>query len=242
MDRTVKSFGNGLTAPHDIACAADAQALVYLLAESGGAAAARGAVPRVARCPSACATRADLSSYGRPGHAAARDERDGAHRAGGLEPAGGKRAAGRDAAPARPARARLGPGARGRAPAAGAALRRTPARAGGPGRGRGRAAPPLRQHVHPARRPSCWTRACWSWTSSATTWCTRWGTSRFRRSPNGGASRLLRPAVAPGLRAIPEARVPKYASPPRSREFRAPRPPSLAYYANLWGSATGSAR
>lgn len=34
VDRTVKSFGNGLTAPHDIACAADAKALVYLLSES----------------------------------------------------------------------------------------------------------------------------------------------------------------------------------------------------------------
>lgn len=34
VDRTVKSFGNGLTAPHDIASAADAKALVYLLSES----------------------------------------------------------------------------------------------------------------------------------------------------------------------------------------------------------------
>lgn len=34
VDRTVKSFGNGLTAPHDIASAADARALIWLLAES----------------------------------------------------------------------------------------------------------------------------------------------------------------------------------------------------------------
>lgn len=34
VDRTVKSFGNGLTAPHDIADRADAKALIYLLAES----------------------------------------------------------------------------------------------------------------------------------------------------------------------------------------------------------------
>lgn len=34
VDRTVKSFGNGLTAPHDIASASDAKALMYLLSES----------------------------------------------------------------------------------------------------------------------------------------------------------------------------------------------------------------
>ena len=39
--------------------------------------------------------------------------------------------------------------------------------------------------------------------------------------------------MAPDLRTIPEARVPKYASPPRPHESRAPRPPSLTYYANL---------
>ena len=32
--REVKSVGNGLTAPHDIACVSDAKALIYLLAES----------------------------------------------------------------------------------------------------------------------------------------------------------------------------------------------------------------
>ncbi|MBC5585435.1 DNA polymerase IV [Eggerthella sp. NSJ-70] len=34
VDRTVKSFGNGLTAPHDIVNASDAKALIYLLSES----------------------------------------------------------------------------------------------------------------------------------------------------------------------------------------------------------------
>lgn len=34
VDRTVKSFGNGLTAPHDIVSASDAKALIYLLSES----------------------------------------------------------------------------------------------------------------------------------------------------------------------------------------------------------------
>jgi len=32
--RTIKSYGNGLTAPHDITCEGDAKALIYLLSES----------------------------------------------------------------------------------------------------------------------------------------------------------------------------------------------------------------
>jgi len=34
VGRIVKSYGNGLTAPHPITCAADAKALIWLLAES----------------------------------------------------------------------------------------------------------------------------------------------------------------------------------------------------------------
>lgn len=34
VDRLVKSYGNGLTSPHDITCARDAKALIWLLAES----------------------------------------------------------------------------------------------------------------------------------------------------------------------------------------------------------------
>lgn len=34
VDRTIKSYGNGLTAPHDITCEKDAKALLWLLAES----------------------------------------------------------------------------------------------------------------------------------------------------------------------------------------------------------------
>ncbi len=34
VDRTVKSYGNGLTAPHDITCESDAKALIWLLSES----------------------------------------------------------------------------------------------------------------------------------------------------------------------------------------------------------------
>ena len=34
VERAVKSYGNGLTAPHDIVCEADAKALIWLLAES----------------------------------------------------------------------------------------------------------------------------------------------------------------------------------------------------------------
>ncbi|GAA6487483.1 hypothetical protein K270103H11_00500 [Gordonibacter urolithinfaciens] len=53
---------------------------------------------------------------------------------------------------------------------------------------------------------------------------------------------MLRAAEAPGLRGIAEARVPKYASPPRSHESRAPQPPSLTYYANLRGRYAASGR
>ena len=34
VDRMIKSYGNGLTAPHDITCDSDAKALLYLLSES----------------------------------------------------------------------------------------------------------------------------------------------------------------------------------------------------------------
>lgn len=34
VSRSIKSYGNGLTAPHDITCEPDAKALIYLLAES----------------------------------------------------------------------------------------------------------------------------------------------------------------------------------------------------------------
>lgn len=34
VSRTIKSYGNGLTAPHDITCESDAKALIYLLSES----------------------------------------------------------------------------------------------------------------------------------------------------------------------------------------------------------------
>lgn len=34
VGRTIKSYGNGLTAPHDICCKQDAKALIYLLSES----------------------------------------------------------------------------------------------------------------------------------------------------------------------------------------------------------------
>jgi DNA polymerase-4 len=36
VNRSIKSYGNGLTAPHDITCELDAKALLYLLAESVG--------------------------------------------------------------------------------------------------------------------------------------------------------------------------------------------------------------
>ena len=64
VDRTVKSFGNGLTAPHDIACEADARALVWLLAESV-AQRLREARFRARTVSIGVRDAADLSSYGR---------------------------------------------------------------------------------------------------------------------------------------------------------------------------------
>ena len=51
VDRTVKSFGNGLTAPHDIVSASDAKALVYLLSESVAQRLREARFPRVPGCP-----------------------------------------------------------------------------------------------------------------------------------------------------------------------------------------------
>ncbi len=64
VDRTVKSFGNGLTAPHDITCAADAKALVYLLAESV-AQRLREARFRASTVSIGVRDARDLTSYGR---------------------------------------------------------------------------------------------------------------------------------------------------------------------------------
>ena len=64
VDRTVKSFGNGLTAPHDIACEADARALIWLLAESV-AQRLREARFRARTVSIGVRDAADLSSYGR---------------------------------------------------------------------------------------------------------------------------------------------------------------------------------
>ena len=64
VDRTVKSFGNGLTAPHDIAGEADARALIWLLAESV-AQRLREARFRARTVSVGVRDAADLSSYGR---------------------------------------------------------------------------------------------------------------------------------------------------------------------------------
>ena len=64
VDRTVKSFGNGLTAPHDIACEADARALIWLLAESV-AQRLREARFRARTVSVGVRDAADLSGYGR---------------------------------------------------------------------------------------------------------------------------------------------------------------------------------
>ena len=54
-------------------------------------------------------------------------------------------------------------------------------------------------------------------------------------------SRRCGPAVAPDLAAMPEARVPKYASPPPSPRSRAPQPPSLTDYASRGASSQAPA-
>lgn len=64
VGRTVKSFGNGLTAPHDIVGATDAKALVYLLAESV-AQRLREARFRASTVSVAVRDAADLTSYSR---------------------------------------------------------------------------------------------------------------------------------------------------------------------------------
>ena len=64
VDRTVKSFGNGLTCPHDIVCAADAKALIYLLAESV-AQRLREARFRASTVSIGVRDAHDLTSYGR---------------------------------------------------------------------------------------------------------------------------------------------------------------------------------
>ena len=64
VDRVVKSFGNGLTAPHDIACEADARALVWLLAESV-AQRLREARFRASTVSIGVRDARDLTSYGR---------------------------------------------------------------------------------------------------------------------------------------------------------------------------------
>ncbi len=64
VDRTVKSFGNGLTCPHDIVCEADAKALIYLLAESV-AQRLREARFRASTVAIGVRDARDLTSYGR---------------------------------------------------------------------------------------------------------------------------------------------------------------------------------
>ena len=64
VDRTVKSYGNGLTAPHDIVCEADAKALVWLLAESV-AQRLREAGVRARTVSIGVRSGIDLSGYGR---------------------------------------------------------------------------------------------------------------------------------------------------------------------------------
>ena len=61
----------------------------------------------------------------------------------------------------------------------------------------------------------------------------KYSTLMFRRPCGRRNNSTLRSPLAPDLRAIPRTRVPKYASPPRSRESRARGGFSLTYCANL---------
>ncbi len=151
VDRTVKSFGNGLTAPHDITCAADAKALVYLLAESV-AQRLREARFRASTVSIGVRDARDLTSYGRQTTLPRATNVTGQIARTAWELLAVVEPLDEDPSAARPARARVEPGARRRTPAAGPGLRRAPADARGPGRDRRRATPPLWQHVHPARR------------------------------------------------------------------------------------------
>ena len=184
VDRTVKSFGNGLTAPHDITCPADAKALVYLLAESV-AQRLREARFRARTVSVGVRDSADLSSYGRQvtlpratnvtGHIA--------RAAWSLLVAAGL--------PVIQAAIGRGPCAACTcAPRAWCPWTR-PSSSSCPST---RAGACWRIWTRPwtscaaasgtrasSAAPSFWTRACWTWTSSATTWCIPWGTSRLRR-------------------------------------------------------------
>lgn len=150
VDRTVKSFGNGLTAPHDIVSASDAKALVYLLSESV-AQRLREARFRASTVSIGVRSARDLASYSRQTTLRRATNVTGVVARTAWGAARGQRAAGRRAPFARVARARLEPRAVRCAAAAGAGLRRAPAHVGGLGRDDRRPAPPLRQHLHPAR-------------------------------------------------------------------------------------------
>ncbi len=69
VDRVIKSYGNGLTAPHDLTCPADAKALIWLLSES---VAQRMREDRVRARTIAIGVRngTDLCGYGRQTHLA----------------------------------------------------------------------------------------------------------------------------------------------------------------------------
>ena len=188
VDRTVKSFGNGLTAPHDIVSASDAKALVYLLSESV-AQRLREARFRASTVSIGVRSARDLASYSRQttlrratnvtgivartawGLLAANEPLDGEHplrglhvRASNLEPC--------DAPSTRTG-----------------ACWRTWTR-----RSTTCAAASATPASSAAR--SCWTRACWGWISRRRTSCIPWATS----TTEGGEGRVV---LLRGGRALP---------------------------------------
>ena len=179
VDRTVKSFGNGLTAPHDITCPADAKALVYLLAESV-AQRLREARFRASTVSIGVRDARDLTSYGRQttlpratnvtgqiAQTAWACWRD-ASRSTRTTRCAACMCARRTWSP------RMRPSSWTWASMRGGGCSRTWTR------------PSTSCAAASATRassavPSSWTRPCSTWTSSATTWCIPWGTSRLRR-------------------------------------------------------------
>ena len=195
VDRTVKSFGNGLTAPHDIVSASDAKALVYLLSESV-AQRLREARFRASTVSIGVRSARDLASYSRQttlrratnvtgivartawGLLAANEPLDGEHplrglhvRASNLEPC--------DA----PQQLELAFDARRR-------MLEELGRDGSTTCAAASATP-----ASSAAR-SCWTRACWGWISRRRTSCIPWATS----TTEGGEGRVV---LLRGGRALP---------------------------------------
>ena len=200
VDRTVKSFGNGLTAPHDIVSASDAKALVYLLSESV-AQRLREARFRASTVSIGVRSARDLASYSRQttlrratnvtGHR-------GAHGPGGCSRPTSRwtastLCAGCTCAPRTSSRAMRRSSWSWPSTRAGACWRTWTRRSTTCAAA---SATPASSAVR-----SCWTRACWGWTSRRRTSCIPWATSTTEGGGRGAGRPPARrpcPARHPG--------------------------------------------